>query len=216
MHHGILFPLDYVQRAVDLAMSFQPDLVLLLGDYAYHDRRYVAPSIKTLAGLKAPLGTYAVIGNHDIRIDRLLTSAQLAKNKITELTNRGIDLTRGTDRLHLAGIDDVSEGKPNLDRTLANAPIDGCTLLLSHGPDIIERIAPGTVSLVLAGHTHGGQVHLPIIGSPVVPSQYGQKYRYGLVRGPHVTGYVTSGVGCIFPPVRFGVPPEVAHLTLHA
>jgi predicted MPP superfamily phosphohydrolase len=102
----------------------------------------------------------------------------------------------------------------DLDAALGNTRRDEAALLLSHNPDYVEKIHDPRVGLVLSGHTHGGQVRLPFIGAPVVPSRFGQKYVEGLVRGPVAQVFVTRGVGTISPPVRFNCPPEVALLTL--
>ena len=91
---------------------------------------------------------------------------------------------------------------------------DEACLLLTHNPDYVELIRDRRVDLVLSGHTHGGQVWLPLVGAPVLPSRYGQKYRAGLVQGPVARVFVTTGVGTIGPPVRFRCPPEVALITL--
>ncbi len=208
VHHGVFFSLETVEAIARQATDLQPDLVLLLGDYAYRDRRYLEPSIAILSTIKSSLGTFAVLGNHDIELDRSLTSAALARHDIPELTNRNVTVERDGTRIHLAGLDDLEEGTPNLDLALAGTTPEDCTLLLCHNPDILERLDAGAVSFVFAGHTHGGQVHFPLVGSPIVPSQYGQKYRQGLVRGPHTSGYVTAGTGCVFPPSASTAPPN--------
>ena len=87
---------------------------------------------------------------------------------------------------------------------------------MTHNPDYVELIRDPRVDLVLSGHTHGGQIVLPFVGAPVLPSRYGQKYRNGLVQGPSARVFVTTGVGTIGPPMRFGCPPEVALITLRS
>ena len=87
---------------------------------------------------------------------------------------------------------------------------------MTHNPDLVERVRDERVDLVLSGHTHGGQVVLPFVGAPVLPSRYGQKYRAGMVYGPRARVFVTTGVGTIGPPMRFRCPPEVALITLRS
>jgi predicted MPP superfamily phosphohydrolase len=214
-HHGLYFPLATVDAAVRKAGDCHPDLVLLLGDYAYGNSRYLAPALERLATLTAPLGVYAVLGNHDNHLGRQRTMEICEQNGIPLLLNRGVWLERSGHRIFLAGIDDLWTGFPDLDQALKGTAPSDCVLLASHNPDVIEQIQPGQAAFVFAGHTHGGQFHIPFLGSPIVPSKFGQKYRYGFVAGPHVAGYVTSGVGSVFPPVRFNCPPEIACLTLH-
>jgi predicted MPP superfamily phosphohydrolase len=213
IHHGAFFPRSYVRQVVALTNSLHPDLILLLGDYAYRDRRYIPAVMEELGGLRPKLGTYAVQGNHDVRMGRELTSLSLEKNGLKELTNTGVMIKRGDQAIFIAGIDDLQTGRPNLKRALEGCPEKGFAILMSHNPDVIEGIRDPRIHLVVSGHTHGGQICLPLIGSPVVPSDYGQKYRAGLVQGPLVKGYVTCGAGAIFPPIRIGCPPEISCLT---
>ncbi len=233
-HHGPLVSLDYLHEVVELANALQPDLIALGGDYIQRGTESLAPGaarpfvrdgIGVLGGLRAPHGVFAVMGNHDNWFDhRSEIKAALAKNGIRELTNTGVWLrapaapgSRGGARLRICGVDELSTGRPDaadLHRALGDASADDAVMLLQHNPDYAETLRDPRVSLLLAGHTHGGQVVLPLLGAPILPSQYGQKYRDGLVRAPATQVFVTRGVGTIFPPVRFRCPPEVALLTL--
>ena len=224
-HHGPGVSLVYLEEVVALTNALRPDLVALGGDYVQRSRfhhfqargshrRYIAPGVAVLAGLRAPLGRFAVLGNHDRKESVMLTRRALAENDLTELTNAGVWLERGGSRLRLCGVDDWATGRPDLRRALGDARSDDACLLLSHNPDFVEHIRDPRVDLVLSGHTHGGQVVLPLIGAPVTASRYGQKYVRGLVQGPSARVYVSRGVGTIGPPVRLGCPPEVTLLTL--
>jgi predicted MPP superfamily phosphohydrolase len=102
----------------------------------------------------------------------------------------------------------------DLPSALGETTMNDAVILLSHNPDYVEEIRDHRVGLVLSGHTHGGQVDLPIIGAPVVPSIYGQKYIHGLVQGPATQVFVTRGIGTITPPVRLFCRPEIALITL--
>ena len=132
------------------------------------------------------------------------------------MTNCGVWLERGGDRLRLAGVDDLICGTPRPDLAVGDAAPDDCCLLLSHNPEVAETLTDPRVGLVLAGHMHGGQVVIPGIGYRCLPAQYGDKYVAGLVQGPVTPAFVSRGVGVIGLPIRFRCRPEVNLLTLTA
>ncbi len=216
LHHGWFISGVYLAGAVDLANSLRPDLIILLGDYVDSDATYIGPVMETLSKLQAPLGVFAVQGNRDIRINRILTSKELARRGIPELTNAGCWIQRKSSRIWLCGFDDSTVGHPDVTAALAGVPRDATVVSMTHNPDLTESLDDPRIRLVCCGHTHGGQIDLPFIGRPFLPSVYGQKYAAGLVQAPHTKTFVTTGVGSIFPPLRFRCPPEVALLTLLA
>ena len=132
---------------------------------------------------------------------------------ITVLENEALELKRGAERFFVVGLADPLTRRVRMDQALGPVPDGAPFLVLCHEPDVFPDV-PDRAALTLAGHTHGGQVRLPLLGSLVVPSQYGQRYARGHVEenGRHL--FVTSGVGTSIFPVRFGVPPEIALLTL--
>lgn len=214
MHLGPFIPGSFVKEAVDRTNALQPELILLGGDYVYRSAAYIPEVMKILGGLKAPLGVYAVPGNHDNRASRPLTSKELERNGIPEITNSGRWIERGGSSLRIAGLDDLWTGRPHLRSALGDAGPDDAALLLMHNPDFVEGLSDPRVVLALCGHTHGGQMNLPLIGSPIIPSAFGSKYAYGEVQGPSVPAFVTCGIGTVFPPMRINRPPEIAMLTL--
>ena len=205
----------YVRKAVRLANAQEPDVVLLLGDYVHRDRRRIAPGIAPFADLRAEHGVFAVLGNHDHWEDAPATRQALADADIPELDSSSVTLDVGGSRLAIGGVDDLWTAGQDLEATFDGVPDDVPRLLMSHNPDYAESLPEGLrVDLMVSGHTHGGQVWLPLVGAPLVPSRFGQKYRAGLVRGPRCPVYVTRGLGTITPPVRFFCRPELTVLTL--
>jgi predicted MPP superfamily phosphohydrolase len=214
VHHGPFVPLAYVRHIVALTNSLRPDLVVLAGDYVHGSDAFIAPGIAELGKLEAPLGRFAVRGNHDNWESASVSRAALAEAKIPDLSNTGIWIERQGVRLRVCGVGDLWTDGQDLRAALGDAILGDAVLLLSHNPDFVETLRDARVGLVLSGHTHGGQIVLPGFGAPVVPSQYGQKYLYGLVQGPCSQVFVTRGVGTVSPPVRFLCRPEVVLITL--
>jgi len=222
-------PVSRIERIVDAANGLNADLILLLGDFVSALRApyrsglvAIADWSAALAGLRAPLGVYAVLGNHDWWLDGNAVRRGLEAQNIPVLENEAIKLTSDTQTFWLAGLADqlaipVSGGYQGLDDlpgTLAIMAGDADpAILMAHEPDIFVKV-PKRVTLTLAGHTHGGQVRLPLVGAPIVPSRYGQRFAYGHIveEGRHLV--VSSGLGLSSLPVRFMAPPEIAVVTL--
>lgn len=198
--------------------AWQPDVILIAGDVLVgHEpgAKMVGPvdAAAMLRGWKAPHGVWAVLGNHDWWIDGEGTTRALEAVGVRVLENESapIDTSRG--RLWLAGLADVWTRKTDAAKALSFVTDDAPVVAFTHNPDVFPTM-PARFSVVLAGHTHGGQVRLPLVGRLVVPSEYGQRYAAGLKVEDGRSLFVTTGVGTSVLPVRFGVPPEVALLTL--
>ena len=216
IHHGPFTSLDYVHAVVRTTLALRPDLIVLGGDYCLKDARYIRPCFDALAALNAPLGVYGVLGNHDYWHGLDDTRAGFASAGITELTNRGVWLERSKCRLRLAGVDDLWMGQVDVSGALGDASTGDACLLVSHNPDVAEKVRDPRVGLMLSGHTHGGQVVFPTGGAPFVPSHYGQKYLKGLVQAPHTKVYVSRGLGTSSAPFRVGSRPELTLVTLRS
>jgi len=214
IHHGPYFGIGFVRSVVDSTNELGADIVALGGDYVYREPKYIEPCIAELAKLRARLGVYAVLGNHDHWESAPRTRAALEKAGIAELDNTGVWLRSSGARLRLCGVDDLWTGTQDLAAALGDCGGDEAAILLSHNPDYAEGIRDERVRLVLSGHTHGGQVNIPFIGPPVVPSDYGAKYARGLVRAPHTQVYISRGLGTIAPPVRFNCRSEIVVIEL--
>jgi uncharacterized protein len=214
VHHGRLVPIEEVRRVVELAKSARADMVALTGDYTTSLRRYVEPCAEALAELRAPEGVWAVLGNHDHNTDGPLTREALRRRGIEVLTNENTTLMRGADVLQLAGVDDWGWGKADFARAVRGLDKSKPTLMLSHEPMALDVPETRGVSLILSGHTHGGQVALPFVGSPAAYVWKHLKYLRGMYESDGTRLYVSRGTGMIGVPVRIGARPEVAVLRL--
>jgi len=215
IHHGPFTSIDYVSAVVRTTLVLRPDLIVHGGDYSLKDGKYIRPCFDALAALTAPFGVYGVLGNHDYWHGVAATREGMKAAKVTELTNEGVWIRRGSDRFRLAGVDDLWAGRIDLPRALDGATTDDACLLISHNPDFAETLHDRRVGLVLSGHTHGGQVVFPT-GAPFVPSRYGQKYLHGLVQAPQTRVYVSRGLGTTGVPIRIACRPEINLITLKA
>ena len=207
-----------IRAVIKRGMALRPDIVLLLGDYVTTrtlKTAFVDPIDTTaaMAALDAPMGVYTVLGNHDWWWDAPRMESLLAAAGITVLRNRTVLAADGGKALWIAGLEELWTQNHDIAGTLGQAGTDAPLILLTHNPDIFPQV-PDRVALTLAAHTHGGQVYIPLIGRPVVPSQYGERYAYGLIEENGRTLYVTSGVGTAIIPVRFLTPPEIVLMTL--
>jgi predicted MPP superfamily phosphohydrolase len=214
VHHSRIVGLDEVRRVVNLAQSTKPDLIALTGDYTTTYRRFIEPCAEALGGLQAPEGVWAVLGNHDHYTDRELTTRSLERNHIPVLNNVNTTLRRGSDTLQLAGIDDWSWAQSDWNRAFHRVDQNRSTVLLSHQPAVLDLAETRHVSLILSGHTHGGQVTFPFVGAPARLATKDLKYAHGLFRQGDTQLFVSSGTGVIGLPVRLGARPEVAVLRL--
>jgi len=220
VHRSWFFRQSRVEKIVDSVNALAPDLVVLAGDYVYGSTRYEAPCFQALGRLKAPLGVYAALGNHDYGAydpsgrDLDPVYAAVEPTNIVLLRNQGVWLERGGARLRLGAVGDLRKDTPDLAPIVRGTTAEDFVILLSHNPDFAEQLPPQAVDLVLAGHTHGGQVTFFGRWAPLVPSDYGQKYRTGRVERDDTTVIVSNGIGVIFPPLRFFARPQIVLVTL--
>ena len=216
MHAGAGTPLSLIRRACRMAMAERPDLIALTGDFAADDAPGFERVLDALSSLRAPLGVYAVPGNHDYVVGIESWHRAMAGHPvIADLTNTAVVRERNGARVCIAGVDDYSLGDPRMEGLPPPEERD-FTLLLAHDPDQAERARRGydAVDLVVSGHTHGGQVRLPWVGALQNPAHYDDLYEEGLRRRPWTQVYTSRGVGTVHLPVRFLCRPEVAVLEL--
>ena len=214
VHHGRLVSLEEVRKVVRLANEARADVVALTGDYTTDLPKFVEPCAEVLSELQAPEGVFAVLGNHDHNTDGLLTRQALRRRRIEVLTNQNTELRRGADVLQLAGVDDWGWGKADFPRAMRGVDTSRPSLLLSHEPMALDVPETRGVSLILSGHTHGGQVSLPWVGAPAAWVWEHLKYLRGHYESEGTQLYVSRGTGVIGLPVRIGARPEVAVIRL--
>ncbi|WP_020415392.1 metallophosphoesterase [Microbulbifer variabilis] len=209
---------DSLRWLVDEVNASLPDLILLPGDFVIQGvagGSFVSPEevAEILEELKAPMGVFAVLGNHDWWLDAKRVEKAFADRGITVLEDRSAKLNSGACKLRLVGLSDFWEGPHDIAQAMDGIDTAESILAFTHNPDIFPEL-PKQISLTIAGHTHGGQVYLPFIGRPIVPSRYGQRYAIGHIEEGGKNLYVSPGVGTSILPVRFLVPPEVTLLAI--
>lgn len=232
LHWGPFVGQAQVRRAVDVALGLEADLVVLTGDYVSRSTHYDPSWARELGRLRAPLGVYAVLGNHDVWVDADAVAGDLDRVGVTVLRDTRLGLSVRGGRLWLLGIEDIGltcgllrsrfsdfqarqqEVKETLDALLTGLPADGLRVLLVHNPDFVAMLPQERLDLVLCGHTHGGQVRLPLLGAPLVPLCLGRGYLAGLIRHGSTWVYVNRGIGVGWLPLRLNCRPEVTYLRL--
>jgi len=214
---GAFIDQNKLRLIVKRTNELNPDIIIILGDYisggrggAEMEPRVFAPILKDL---KAPLGVYSVLGNHDWWYDGNRVRGALETNGIRVLENEVLEVHARGATFWLAGLADLWTRPQHITQTIDHIPADQPIIALTHNPDVFPQL-PQRVPLLLAGHTHGGQVRFPFIGPVIEPSNYGQRYVRGHVIENGHDLFVTTGIGTSIIPVRFGVPPEIVLLTL--
>jgi predicted MPP superfamily phosphohydrolase len=213
----------FLGEAVSLAQAQQGDVIVLTGDFIHKGFHHIDRVAQVLGQLRAPLGVYAVLGNHDFSVRNALgyrrhqhlhqsVADALVANGIRVLHNETAPLTRGAETLYLTGVDDLWSRVCDLERAFAGLSPTVPRVVLAHNPWTIAQMGAERCDLMLSGHTHGGQVKLPVIG-PLALGPKGRRFAAGLYQVGESWLYVNKGVGFGFR-VRYGVRPEVAVLKL--
>lgn len=216
IHMGTWMNAERLAGVVDLVNLQQPDLICVTGDFITHVIDGVKSILQSeMSRLTARDGVLAVLGNHDYWSDAELLCETLQIAGVTVLHNDVCSIKRGAASLHIAGLDDVYNRKDDLVSMLQKLPRDGAAIALVHVCDFAEEMAKtGRFDLALAGHSHGGQIKLPVLGSPVLPP-LGRNYIYGQYQINGMLQYTTSGVGTSTIPYRLNCPPEIAVFELY-
>jgi len=230
-HLGPLVPASFIRQAVDLVIAQQPDLVLLTGDYVQDgtdDNELAAKLCRPLVR-HATIGAVGVLGNHDWWGNGEQMSTLLTLQNIDMIDNDRIwidartrkikNFDPGPGSLAIVGFGDLTDDHIDTDRAFRDIATHTPRIVLSHNPDSAElhaltKSGAPRIDLMCSGHTHGGQVRIPLLGTPMVPSKFGSKYAGGLVDGPAFRVHISRGIGMSLLPVRVGVPPEISVMTL--
>ncbi len=225
IHYGEFLGERHVADVVKLVNATKPDLVAITGDFVTRPwgkhRGYrpaalkAEPCAELLHNLQSRLGTVAVLGNHDHATDATIVAGALSSSGIRVLQNHAVPVEVSGSRLWIAGVDDAVERVADLGGTMAQVPKDEACLLMVHEPDMADWVCKYPVDLQLSGHSHGGQVRIPFLGAPVLPSS-GRKYPLGHYNIGNLQLYTNPGVGVITLPIRFDCPPEITVFTLRA
>jgi len=216
----------FLRQAVSHINRLNPDAVFLTGDFVtagMSTHQFAVGAAWQCANILNQLtckARYAVLGNHDVLIGRKQVASALTANGITVLINAHLPIQRGSARIWLAGLDDPLMGLPNPGRAIPDSirkKPDEPIILLCHGPDyadfLLARPVGQSIALMLSGHTHGGQIRLPLLGALELPP-LGKKYVEGLFQLDRMQLYVNRGLGTVGLPFRLNCPPEITLLTL--
>jgi len=223
-HYDDRFSSVPIHKCVPIVNQLHPDLIVLTGDFItvplLERGRFLRAAVGTAKPCAEVLGTlqgpkYAILGNHDAMSNPPEIIRFLESNGISVMRNRSVPLERGSDRVWLAGIDDLLRGIPSIWDTLRGIPPDEATFLLAHEPDYANDASRFPIDLQLSGHSHGGQIWLPLIGAPWLPNM-ARKYPRGLYKVRNLTLYTNMGLGTIRAPIRINCPPEVTFITLRS
>jgi predicted MPP superfamily phosphohydrolase len=204
---------DFYREVVRQTLAFDPDLILLGGDFVTWEKHIPLMAEVLLTDLRARDGVHAVLGNHDYWANAEAVVEAMTSHGVEFIVNRSLRIRRGSEAIALLGIDEIYRGTPDLEAAFGGIDPQTPRIGVSHHPDIVDRLEDRRVDLLLCGHTHGGQIRFPFFGSVVVPSRHEARYASGFHRAGEVLMYVSRGVGAI-PPLRILCRPEVATFTL--
>lgn len=214
-HLGHFFDATDLRMLIEKMQQLRPDVICFTGDLYDLEHSEVPETIEALSALSAPHGKFAVLGNHDYRGYPEQTRMILEKSGFTVLNNTRVELQRNTEKIHIAGVDCIIHGHPDLKQALSDVKQEECVILLVHEPDYADHASRYPVDLQLSGHSHGGQVRLPFFGAILTPP-LGHKYPDGLqyVPGSSLRVYTSRGIGTTILPIRLLCRPEISLITL--
>ena len=222
-HHGPHIPPGYLEEAIARTAAEKPDLIALTGDFIDRGPDHVRAAAKLFRHLKAPLGVFGVLGNHDFSVHTArgarrhpelhrTVADSLGAEGVEMLRNRSVRVGKGGGELLVAGVDDLWSGESDLDAAFDSASRETPRVLLAHNPQSVDQLGAHRADLILSGHTHGGQINWPGVG-PLFLGKSARRWAAGLYQLEDTRLYVNTGVGFGWR-LRFGVRPELALFTL--
>jgi uncharacterized protein len=220
-HYDAIFSVHPIRAAIGMVNGLRPDLIALAGDFvsepcfgpAAKGAQQAEPCAQLLRKLEAPHGLWAIMGNHDTSTDPRRVTGALRDVGIQVLVNQSVPIERNGGRFWLGGVNDAVEAQADLAGTLEKVPSGEATVLLAHEPDYADFVARHSVDLQLSGHSHGGQIRLPLVPMFYLP-ELAKKYIWGLYKIRELTLYTNPGLGTIGIPARVNCPPEITLLTM--
>jgi predicted MPP superfamily phosphohydrolase len=220
-HYDPYFSVHPLRASISMVNGLHPELIVLTGDFVsvpfFGDNAkgasHAEPCAQLLRQMQAPYGLWSVLGNHDALTDPNRVTDSLLSVGIQVLANQSVPIEVKGARFWLGGVDDVLEGRADLDATLHKVPADDPVILLAHEPDYADHVVRYRVDLQLSGHSHGGQVRVPLLRPLWLPA-LAKKYIWGLYKIGGLTLYTNPGLGTVGVPLRMHCPPEITLLTL--
>ncbi len=215
LHYGLLVPLRLIRSVITRANRLARDVILCTGDYVHEKRstQQIDTVWPLIAELNATSGVFSVLGNHDHWADTSRSQYWLTQTG-QDLRHKATRLERDGSYLWLVGAGDLWEDHRKLDDLMENIPESECRIVLAHNPDTADTDFSSRVDLMISGHTHGGQVDIPFVGTPILPVR-NKTYSSGLKTSPRGTKvFISRGIGWAVYPVRFNCFPEIAVLEL--
>jgi len=223
-HYDPYFSEHPLHAAISLVNNLHPNLIAFAGDFVsvpvfeseekdQNAALAAEPCAQLLRQMRAPHGLWAILGNHDFYTNPDVVRSALTSQGIRVLTNQSAAIEANGARVWLSGVNDVLGGTPDLNATLQQVPGNEATILLAHEPDYADYVARHPVDLQLSGHSHGGQVRIPLLGPLYLPT-LARKYVWGRYRIGDLTLYTNPGLGTVGLPIRWNCPPEITLLTL--
>jgi predicted MPP superfamily phosphohydrolase len=211
IHYGPFFSKQRVDSIVNQTNALKPDMILLGGDYVTNDPSSVGPVFSSLSQLKAPLGVYGVLGNND---PKNVTIQAMQNSGITYIGNKGVWIGNNSSEIRVGGVADMDTDVPDQLPILQGVTPNDFVILVSHKPDYFPKVSRSKVDLVLAGHTHGGQITFFGLYAPFVNSKYGQEYVTGEKTIGNDTMIISNGIGMVWAPMRFFAQPQIIVINL--
>ena len=209
IHLSPAFSRNRLKSVVKKVNSFNPDLVLIGGDYV-DKKDYIKACFDELKELKSQFGMYGVLGNHDHWAGAEKVKAAMEQAGIHCLDNQAVWIKKADEAIKLGGVGDYWNDVQDLQPTISDVTSDDFVIILSHNPDFAEGLKTEKINLVLSGHTHGGQGTIFGCWAPFVPSDYGQKYRTGIIETPNTKVLISHGLGNVaYFPIRFFARPQI-------